>query len=86
MGLWVRKECQGRFCCVDFQGGGNSVARALLTDAWEYSSTHRDLRRGESAGVDSKGDEPTGDSLCELAKGLAFSADVATDLTIVEEQ
>src|SRR5713101_5245636 len=44
-------------------------------------------RKGvESTGVGGKRGEPIGDSLGELVKGLAFSASMAADLALVEDQ
>ena len=60
--------------------------RALLLGAWEDSRTPRDPRRTASTGVGGRGDEPIGDSLGALVKGLAFSASMAADLAVVEDQ
>jgi len=40
----------------------------------------------ESTGVIWNGDEPISDSFGELVKGLAFSAGMAADLALVEDQ
>jgi len=40
----------------------------------------------ESTGVGSEGGEPIGDSLGGLVKGLAFSASMAADLAVIEDQ
>lgn len=46
----------------------------------------RDPQGGESIGIGGKDGEPIGDSLGELMKGLAFSASMAVDLALVEDQ
>jgi len=48
-----------------------------------HIATHRG---GESTGVGGKDGEPIGDSLGERLKGLAFSASMAADLAMVEDQ
>jgi len=65
---------------------GNAAAPALLLGAWEDSRRPRDLRGEESTGVGSEGGEPIVDSLGALVKGLAFSASMAADLAVVEDQ
>ena len=41
---------------------------------------------GKSTGVGGRGEEPIGDSLGALVKGLAFPASMAADLAVVEDQ
>ena len=41
---------------------------------------------GKSTGVGGGGHEPIGDSFGALVKGLAFSASMAADLAVVEDQ
>jgi hypothetical protein len=41
---------------------------------------------GKSTGVVGRGEEPIGDSLGALVKGLAFPASMAADLAVVEDQ
>ena len=43
-------------------------------------------RGSGSTGVGGRGDEPIGDSLGELVKGVAFPASVTADLAVVEDQ
>src|SRR6266478_1243653 len=56
--------------------------------SWSPEKTAEDLATcgEESTGVGSEGGEPIGDSLGGLVKGLAFSASMAADLAVVEDQ
>ena len=66
--------------------GGNTVAPAFAHSPWSLVG-HIATRRGvESTGVGRKGDEPISESLGEVVKGLAFSAGMAADLALVEDQ
>ena len=57
--------------------------------SWAPGKTaeHLATRGGEeSTGIGGEGGEPIGDSLGALVKGLAFSASMASDLAMVEDQ
>ena len=56
--------------------------------SWSPEKTAEDLATcgEESTGVGSEGGEPIGDSLGGLVKGLAFSASMAADLAVIEDQ
>ena len=70
----------------DFPEAENAAAWASVLNAWGDSRTPSESPSGESTGVGGKDDEPIGDGLGEGLKGLAFSARMATDLALVEDQ
>ena len=70
---------------ADSAVGGNTVAPAI-DSLWSPGRTHRDPIAGKSTGVGGRGEEPIGDSLGALVKGLAFPASMAADLAVVEDQ
>lgn len=86
MGLWCWKGLTGEAWHAVFEVAGNAAAPALLLGAWEDSRTHHDPQRGESTGIGVKGSEPIGDSFGELVKGPVFSASMAADLAVIEDQ
>src|SRR6267143_4968514 len=85
-GIWGELECarDGRNRLI-FRVGRN-------TAAWRHSGRPERLPdtskapRRRSAGIWRESDEPVGQALGELMKSLAFSAGVAADLALVEDQ
>ncbi len=63
--------------------GSAGIAEKRLGD---QQDTSRLATGGISTGIGRMGDEPIGDSLGELVKGPTFSAGVAADLALVEDQ
>ena len=62
------------------------MAPGVAAGAWEDDRRLGDRGGQESTGVGRRDDEPIGDSLGALVKGLAFSASMASDLAMVEDQ
>ena len=86
MGLRRWKGLTGEAWHAVFEVAGNAAAPALLLGAWKTAGHIATHRRGKSTGIGVKGSEPIGDSLGELVKGLAFSASMAADLAVIEDQ
>jgi hypothetical protein len=69
---------------ADFPVAGHAAAPASgAGDDSRYIATRKGV---ESTGVGGQRGEPIGDSLGEVVKGLAFSASMAEDLALVEDQ
>ena len=67
--------------------GGNTGAPAFAHIRRGALVGHSATRIGrKSTGVDGRGNEPIGDLLGALMKGLAFSPSMAADLAVVEDQ
>ena len=71
---------------ANFQSQGMQQRRRSPQASRKDSRPHRIYGGVGSTGIGGKGDEPVSDSLGELMEGLAFSAGMATDLALVEDQ
>src|SRR5712671_2038835 len=63
-----------------------SSAGVCSDSPWSPEDTSRPAEEEKSTGVGGRGGEPIGDSFGALVKGLAFSARMAADLAVVEDQ
>ena len=82
----MKKIDRGGLIVPILRSEGMQQRRRLLIFAGSLVG-HIATRRGvESTGVGQKGDEPISESLGEIMKCLAFSASMATDLALVEDQ
>jgi hypothetical protein len=68
------------------RSAGNTAASALVPIAGSPDRTHRDPHRRRLNWCWRQGNEPIGDPFGALVKGFAFSARMAADLAMVEDQ
>src|SRR5258708_22189729 len=86
MALRWQKGSKSWMALLIFPAGGNTASAASgRTPSKKLANISKGPRR-RSTGVSGKGDEPIGDALGELVKGFAFSAGVAADLALIEDQ
>ena len=84
--LWCRGLTE-ELWRADFPVAGQAAAPGVAGRCRKNDSRYIATRKGvESTGVGGQRGEPIGDSLGKLVKGLAFSASMAEDLALVEDQ
>ncbi len=81
----AEKIDSGGFSCR-IPGRSECGSAGIGENALEIAGDLATRNGGISTGVGGMSDKPIGDSLGEFVKGLAFSAGVAADLAMVEDQ